>query len=134
MMITQEAVDAIEETARVTVGWPNHRRWESVDKDARFKSLFGASSTIVAEIWHRIEATVAAEDPNAKRKHLLWALVFLKVYATSEEVHCAIVGWPHLQTFRKYSWYFVEKIYSICRMMLLFGEIGLMDSLICRTF
>ncbi|MGK3739661.1 MAG: hypothetical protein ACI90V_006508, partial [Bacillariaceae sp.] len=62
MMITQEAVDAIEETARVTVGWPNHRRWESVDKDARFKSLFGASSTIVAEIWHRIEATVAAED------------------------------------------------------------------------
>jgi hypothetical protein len=74
------------------------------------------------------------EDPNAKRKHLLWALVFLKVYATSEEVHCAIVGWSHVQTFRKYSWYFVEKIYSICRMMLLFGEIGLMDSLIFRTF
>jgi hypothetical protein len=50
MTITQEAVDAIKETAKVTVGWPNHRRWESVDKDARFKSLFGASSTIVAEI------------------------------------------------------------------------------------
>jgi hypothetical protein len=49
----------------------------------------------VAEIWHRIEGTVAAEDPNAKQKHLLWALVFLKVYATSEDVHCAIVGWPH---------------------------------------
>jgi hypothetical protein len=113
MNVTQEAIDALEETARVTVGWPDTRLWESRDKDARFRSLFGASSTIVAEIWHRIEGTVAAEDPNAKQKHLLWALVFLKVYATSEEVHCAIVGWPHVQTFRKYSWYFVEKFFDL---------------------
>jgi hypothetical protein len=49
------------------------------------------------------------EDPNAERKHLLWALVFLKVYAT-EEIHCAIAGWPNADTFRKYSWYFVRKI------------------------
>jgi hypothetical protein len=77
------------------------------------RSLFGASSLIVAEIWHRIEGTVAAEDPNDKQKHLLWALVFLKVYGTSEEVHCAIVGWPHVQTFQKYSWYFVEKFFDL---------------------
>jgi hypothetical protein len=99
MNVTQEAIDSIEEVARVTVGCPKRRRWESTDKDARFKSLFGASSTIVAEIWHRMEETVTAEDPNAERKHLLWALVFLKVYATSEEDHCTIVGWPHVQTF-----------------------------------
>jgi hypothetical protein len=43
------------------------------DKDAGFKSLFGASSTIIVEIWHQIEATVAAKDPNAERKHLLCA-------------------------------------------------------------
>jgi hypothetical protein len=66
MNVTQEAIDAIEETARVTVGWPNTRLWESRDKDAQFSILFGASSTIVAEIWHQIEGTVAAEDPNAK--------------------------------------------------------------------
>jgi hypothetical protein len=78
MNVTQEAIDAIEEVARVTLGWPGHCRWESADKDARFKSLSGASSLIVAEIWQRIEETVAAEDPNAERKHLSWALVFLK--------------------------------------------------------
>jgi hypothetical protein len=67
MNVTQEAIDTIEEVARVTIGWPKRRRWESTDKDARFKSLFGASSTIIAEIWHRIEATVAAEDANAEQ-------------------------------------------------------------------
>jgi hypothetical protein len=122
MNVTQEAINTIEEVARVTLGWPKHRRWESTDKDARFKSLFGASSTIVAEIWHRIEETVAAEDPNAERKHLLWALVFLKVYATSEEVHCAIVGWPHVQTFRKYSWYFVEKMFDLQSDVIVWGN------------
>jgi hypothetical protein len=75
--------------------------------------ILSVSSTIVAEIWHQIEETVAAEDPNAERKHPLWALVFLKVYTTSEEVHCAIVGWPHVQTFQKYSWYFVENFFDL---------------------
>jgi hypothetical protein len=71
MNVTQEAIDTIEEVARVTLGWPRHRQWESADKDGSFKSLFGASSLIVAEIWQRIEETVAAEDPNAELNHLL---------------------------------------------------------------
>jgi hypothetical protein len=65
MNVTQEAIDTVEGVARVTLGWPKYRRWESIDKDARFKSLFGASSTIVAGIWHRIEETVDAEDSYA---------------------------------------------------------------------
>jgi hypothetical protein len=28
----------------------------------------------------------------------------------SDEVHCALVGWPSTPTFRKWSWYFVERI------------------------
>ena len=98
--VNNEDIQAIEAVARATVRWPDHRRWDSSEKDARFKSLFGASSLIIAEIWKRIEETVSFEDPNAERKHLLWALVFLKVYAT-EEIHCAIVGWPNAETFRK---------------------------------
>jgi hypothetical protein len=39
MNVTQEAINAIEEVARVTLGWPRHRRWESADKDARFNSF-----------------------------------------------------------------------------------------------
>ena len=110
--VTDEDIQAIDDVARVTVRWPDRRRWDSTEKDARFKSLFGASSLVIAEIWHRIEETVVLEDPNAERKHLLWALVFLKVYAT-EEIHCAIVGWPNAETFRKYSWYFVRKIFEL---------------------
>lgn len=49
------------------------------------------------------------QDSAADLTHLLWALVFLKVYST-EEVHCRIVGWPSPKTFRKWSWYFVGKI------------------------
>jgi ribosomal protein L37E len=110
--VTDEDIQAIEDVARATVRWPDRRRWDSSEKDARFKSLFGASSLIIAEIWHRIEETVSLEDRNAERKHLLWALVFLKVYAT-EEIHCAIVGWPNAETFRKYSWYFINKIFQL---------------------
>ena len=47
MNVTQEAVDTIEEVARVTLGWPRHHRWGSAHKDAR---------------WQQIEETVAAED------------------------------------------------------------------------
>jgi hypothetical protein len=47
-------------------------------------------------------------EAAAEPKHLLWSLVFIKVYST-EEVHCSIVGWPDPKTFRKWSWYFLEK-------------------------
>ena len=105
MAVTKEQV---EEAAKETLCFPAKRRWEPRDKDARFRSIFGASSEVVADIWNRIEAKENLER-GADIDHLLWALVFLKVYST-EEVHCAIVGWPSTKTFRKWSWYFVEKI------------------------
>jgi hypothetical protein len=58
----------------------------------RFRSVFGAGSTVVVDVWNRIEAH-APIDKGGQPKHLLWALVLLKVYQ-SDEVHCALVGWP----------------------------------------
>ena len=52
------------------------------------KSFFGASGCVIAEIWNQIKETI---KDGTEPKHLLWALIFLKVYST-EEVHCAIVG------------------------------------------
>ena len=103
-MIDQES---LEEIARETICWPTNRKWESTDKKNRFVACFGAPSDVVADIWNRIEPML--EDDDAHPKHLLWAFVFLKVYST-EEIHCSIVGWPSTRTFRKWSWYFVEKI------------------------
>ena len=41
--------------------------------------------------------------------HLLWGLIFMKVYAT-EAVHCKIVNSPDEKTFRKWSLLFVKEI------------------------
>ena len=91
MNVTSEAVQAMEDAAKKTVGWDEvtNRKWNSKDKDQRFWSLFGVPSDVIASLWERVEPYV--DKAGADRKHLLWALVFLKVYA-SEEVHCAIVG------------------------------------------
>ena len=40
--------------------------------------------------------------------HILWGLIFLKVYAPNEEVHCGLVGWPTKQQFREISWHIVK--------------------------
>lgn len=76
------------------------------EEDKMFRRFFGAPIAIVADIWNRLDGNI---EKSSKPKHLLWALVFLKVYST-EDVHCRIVGWPDPKTFWKWSWYFIEKM------------------------
>eukprot|EP00536_Pseudo-nitzschia_multiseries_P002741 jgi/Psemu1/6213/gm1.6213_g len=90
-MITEET---IERVAREVLRWPERRKWNSRDAIRRFKACFGASGTIVADVWNRIvdqEPIESGGEPN----HLLWALIHLKVYST---------------TFSKWAWYFIEWI------------------------
>jgi len=121
MNVTSEAVQAMEDAAKKTVGWDEvtNRKWNSKDKDKRIRSLFGAPCDVIANLWERVEPCV--DKAGADRKHLLWALVFLKVYA-SEEVHCAIVGWPNPKSYREWSWYFVEKIYDLQDDVIVWGN------------
>jgi hypothetical protein len=106
MNVSKGAVDAIEQTAKDLLRWPNNRKWDSADKDERFRALFGAPSVVIAEIWERIIPMV---EKKTYRKHLLWGLLFLKIYST-EEAHCAIVGHPTKKEFREKSWHIVEMI------------------------
>ena len=99
--------DGIELWAQQTLRWPASRKWSS-ETNMRFRSVFGAGSIVVADIWNRIEADGEILK-GGEPKHLLWALVLLKVYQ-SDEVHCALVGWPSVPTFRKWAWYFIERI------------------------
>ena len=99
--------DGIELWAQQTLRWPVSRKWSS-ETNMRFRSVFGAGSIVVADIWNRIEADGEILK-GGEPKHLLWALVLLKVYQ-SDEVHCALVGWPSVPTYRKWSWYFIERI------------------------
>ena len=107
--------DDIDIAAKVVVCWPTNRKWKSKDQDKRVRALFGAPLNIIADIWNMIwkklsnEEKKALQDDGVEFKHLLYALVFLKIYST-EEAHCSICDWPSGRTFRKWSWYFVSKI------------------------
>eukprot|EP00536_Pseudo-nitzschia_multiseries_P006474 jgi/Psemu1/193182/e_gw1.138.9.1 len=104
-MVTEEA---IERVAREVLRWPERRKWNSRDGVRRFKACFGASGTIVADVWNRIVDRGPIES-GGEPKHLLWALIHLKVYSTVE-IHCSITGWPSAKTFSKWAWYFIERI------------------------
>ena len=108
MAVTKQEV---EDIAKEMLRFPARRKWEPAGKDARMRPLFGASSEAIAGLWNRI-ASKGNIESGGKVQHLLWALVFLKVYST-EEIHCAIVGWPTTKTFRKWSWYFVKKVAAL---------------------
>ena len=82
----------MEDTAKKTVGWDEvtNRKWSSKDKDQRIWFLSRSPSDVLANLWEQAKPFI--DKAGADWKHLLWALVFLKVYA-SEGVHCAIMGW-----------------------------------------
>ena len=87
--------------------------WNNQSMVHRIASLFGVPSTVIADLWNCIEASFGNDKPGAKPKHLLWGLLFLKLYAISEELDCLIVGWPHSGTSQKWSLYFVRKIFDL---------------------
>ena len=74
--------------------------------DRRFRALFGTSPKVCRILWDKVyeEST----PRGAKPKHLLWALLFCRVYNT-EHVNASMAGCDE-KTFRKWSWVFVEAI------------------------
>ena len=101
---------SIEDVIKRTIRWPKDRKWTSNDQDQRIRAFFGVPSNVIADLWNRV--WVLLNDDEKKSVdccHILYALVFLKVYAT-EEVLTSIVGWPTKKTFRKWAWFFIDKI------------------------
>ena len=105
----------MDKVAKDILRWPKHRKWNSKEKDSRVRAFFGAPLDVIADLWNRIWHKLSKEEKDnliedgVQHKHLLYALVLLKVYST-EEVHCSIVDWPSTKTFRKWSWHFAKKI------------------------
>ena len=92
--------------AREVLGLPHDHVYSYKREDEKFRSFFGAPIKVIAKVWNMIQPL---DDTYAAPKHLLWALVFLKVYSTTE-VHCRIVGWPDPKTYRKWCWYMLEQV------------------------
>ncbi|KAG9414550.1 hypothetical protein AC1031_007957 [Aphanomyces cochlioides] len=70
----------------------------------RLQALFGVSRPIVARIW----MLAHQESESTEVKHLLWALMFMKQYS-SEADHASIAGVDE-KTFRKWCWFWIEKM------------------------
>ena len=105
ILVSQEAILSLENDAKTVLRFPENRKWDSEDKDARFKSFFGAPSKVIAAAWEMIKDFVR---DDVERYHILWGLIFLKVYAPNEEIHCGLVGWPTKQQFREIAWHIIE--------------------------
>ena len=82
--------------------------------EQRYKQTFGLSPFLTSVLWYRL--VTAAEDTESsyslplstQPKHLLWALLFLRIYAT-EAINANITG-SSKKTFRKWSWIVVNAI------------------------
>jgi len=74
----------------------------------RFSSAFGVKAYVCPAIWNMLESSDVIKVENRHPKHLLWALMFLKVYA-SEDVLAALAG-VHVNTLRKWLWIYVKAV------------------------
>lgn len=92
-----------------------------------FRSHFGTSSDIVAEIWFRLEKKLVS---SAYPWHLLWALLFMKVYAT-EPVLCSMCGGIDPKTLRKWTRYFTGMIAERLFPKEVSSKISFVFSLLC---
>lgn len=71
----------------------------------RFRAIYGISARVCALIWDLIVREVPS---NADPHHLLWGLMFLKIYG-SEPVSAAIVRVDG-KTMRKWHWIIVAAL------------------------
>ena len=76
--------------------------------ERRFHSMFGVSPFICAVVWEALESQI---PDRAHPRHLLCALLFLKLYVT-ESVVSTITNMDE-ETCRKWSWFFVKLIASM---------------------
>lgn len=76
-----------------------------------FRAHFGVSPSTCALVWKAVSQNRYILPPKATPQHLLWALLYLKLY-DADEVLSDIVG-VDVKTFRKWSWAMVEAIAKV---------------------
>lgn len=75
-----------------------------------FLDHFGCAPEIASSLWIRIKLNKTSDVPaQARPQHLLWALLFMKVYST-ESVLCSLCGGIDEKSFRKWKRIFIIEI------------------------
>jgi hypothetical protein len=78
----------------------------------RFGSLFGVTPDQCSELWTLLSSETTM-DSYAKPKHLLWALMLMKIYAT--EAVLSVSAGCDKNTFRKWTWTFIEEMSNLSK-------------------
>jgi hypothetical protein len=91
------------------------------DDRRSFASLFGVRVSLCPVIFQRCQLYMIR---GLEAKHLLWGLLFMKVYAT-EDVACAMLTRVTRKTYRKWYWIVIQAIAS---------KISLVVSPFCDAF
>lgn len=74
----------------------------NVIESSRFRAVFGTTAGVCVTLW---DAIGRQRPTECRQEHLLWALMYLKAYAT-EQVNSVICSVDE-KTFRKWCWEFV---------------------------
>ena len=77
-------------------------------EDRRFREFFGCSAVVALSVWRRLELGSLVPD-DGTIKHLMWTLLFMKVYP-KKEVMCILIQVNDPKTYRKRIWSFMEAI------------------------
>lgn len=77
----------------------------------KFLSFFGTTPYVCSLLWAYLDPCNTMLN-SVQPVHLLWALMFMKIYAT-EAIHCSLAGGVDEKTFRKWSWEFVHAIANL---------------------
>ena len=78
-------------------------------KERRFKSLFGERVYVFATLWSLLDPFNYKTMNNVETKHILWTLMFLKLYG-KEINFCSLSGGCDEKTFRKWVWKMIFEI------------------------
>jgi len=90
------------------MGWMANPHWQNdTTLMRRFRSAYGINPYVCNIVWSIIVNNNSQEFSTSSvcPKHLLWTLLFLRQY-NSSEVNSAITGADE-KTFRKYTWEFI---------------------------
>jgi hypothetical protein len=93
-------------------------RKRSVERETRrFKAFFGIKAERASEVWSLLLGHNLM-PPKAEPEHLLWALLFLKLYCI-EEVLVTLLGRDD-GTIRKWVWLMVEAMHNLSKKLVRF--------------
>ena len=82
-----------------------------LSEDRRFREFFGCSAVVAISVWRRLEMGSQVPD-GCTLKHLLWSLVFMKVYP-KQQVMCTLVNVFDPKTFKSRVWGMIEAVSNL---------------------